>query len=72
MKWFLKLDGSFRSVDRMIVGFDELDCTVAGGDKFFNGGCGLIVCDIEGGCKSFIREGIEDCAERCNDVVTLC
>ena len=69
---FESLDGSFRGVDAMIVGFDELDCTVAGGDEFFDGGRGLIVCDIEGGSKSFIREDVEDRAESCNDVFTLC
>ena len=66
------LDGSLCSVHAMIVGFDELDCTVAGGNEFFDGGCGLIVCDIEGGSKTFFREDVEDGAEGGNDVFTLC
>ncbi len=69
---FESLDGSFCGVDAMIAGFDELDCTVAGVDEFFDGGRGLIVCDIEGGSKPFYRESVEDGAEGCNDVFTLC
>ncbi len=69
---FESLDGLLRGVDAMIVGFDKLDCTVAGVDEFFDGGHGLIVCDIEGGSKPFFRESVEDGAEGCNDVFTLC
>ncbi len=69
---FEGLDGAFRGVDAMIVGLDELNCTVSGGDKFFDGGRGLVVCDIEGGSKSFFRESVEDGAEGRNDVLTLC
>ena len=69
---FESLDGSFRGIDAMIVGFDELDCTVAGGDEFFDGSRGLVVCDIECGSKSFFREDVKDSAEGCNDVITLC
>jgi hypothetical protein len=69
---FESLYGSFRGIDAMIVGFNELDCTVAGVNEFFDGGRGLVVCDIEGGSKSFFRESVEDGAEGCNDVFTLC
>ena len=69
---FESLDGPFCGIDAMIVGFDELYCTVAGGDKFFDGGRGLVVCDIECGRKSFFREDVEDSAEGCDDVFTLC
>jgi hypothetical protein len=69
---FESLDGSFCSIDAMIVGFDELDGTVAGGDKCFDGSRGLIVRYIEGGSKSFVCEGVKDCGEGCDDVVTLC
>jgi|LakMenEpi03Aug12_release.lakeMendotaPanAssembly.Ray.scaffolds.fasta_scaffold4763456_1 hypothetical protein len=69
---FESLDGPFCGIDAMIVGFDELYCTVAGGDKFFDGGRGLIVRDIEGGSKTLVCKDVKDCAEGCNDVVTLC
>jgi hypothetical protein len=61
---FEGLDGSFRCVDAVIVGLNKLNGAVAGGDNFFNGGRGLIVCDIEDGSKSFFHEGVEDCAGR--------
>ncbi len=69
---FEGLDGAFRGVDAMIVGFDELNCTVSGGDKFLDGSRSLVICDIEGGSESFFREGVKDVAEGSNDVITLC
>jgi hypothetical protein len=53
-------DGLFCSIDAMIVGFHELNCTVVGGDKLFNGSCSVIVCDIEGGGKAFVCEIVKD------------
>lgn len=50
---FEGLDGAFCGVDAMIVGFDELNCTVLGGDTFFDGSRSLVICDIEGGSESF-------------------
>jgi hypothetical protein len=69
---FEGLDGAFRGIDAMIVGFDELNGTVSGGDKLFDGSRGLVICDIEGWRKSFFLEGVEDVAESCDDVLTLC
>ena len=50
---FERLDGLFCSIDSMIVGLNELNGTVVGGDKCLDGGRSLIVGDVEGGCKSF-------------------
>ena len=69
---FESLDGAFRCIDTMIVWLDKLNGTVAGSDKFFDSGRGLIVGDVEGGSKSFLCEVVKDCAECCDDVVTLC
>ena len=69
---FEGLDGSFRGVDAVIVGFHKLNGTVAGGDKCFDGGRSLVVGDIECGRKAFGCEVVEDFGEGGNDVVTLC
>ncbi len=50
---FERLDGPFCGVDSMIVGLDELNGTVTGGETCLDGGRSLIVGDVEGGHKSF-------------------
>lgn len=69
---FEGLDGAFSGVDPVIVGFDKLNGAVAGGNKSFDGNRCVIVCDVEGGSKSFCGEVVEYCGEGSNDVVTLC
>ena len=69
---FEGLDGAFCGVDAMVVGFNKLNCTVSGGDKFFDGSRSLVICDVEGRSESFFCECVEDVAEGCNDVITLC
>ena len=69
---FEHLDGPFRSIDSMIVGFDKLNGTVARGDKCFDGRRCLIVGDVEGGHKSFGGEGVKNGGKGGDNVVTLC
>jgi hypothetical protein len=60
---FKCLDGSFGSVNPMIVGFNKLHTSLVLLHKCFDRGCGLIVCDVEDGRITFGRKHVMDLRE---------
>jgi hypothetical protein len=60
---FKGLDGTFGSIDTMIVWFDKLHTSVVLQHECFDWGCGLVVGDVKDGFISFGCKQVMDLCE---------